>query len=340
MSAGRPGGHDPVLSVRDLTVSFRTRGGRADVVNGLTYDAYPGRTLAIVGESGSGKSVGTLALLGLLPEVARVGGQAVFAGRDLLVSSEDQLRTIRGAGIGMIFQDPMTSLNPVLTVERQIVEALRAHSRLAADAAKRRTVELLDEVGLPDPARRASAYPHQLSGGMRQRVMIAMALAGQPRVLVADEATTALDVTVQAQIIDLIQRVQDEHDTAIIWITHDLGVVAGIADHVLVMYAGRCVEEGTVDQLFTDPQHPYTQGLLGSVPVVDDPRPARQRDDLTTMPGLPPEPTDLPAGCPFYPRCPIKDPRCRDQVPPLLPVDGAGAADAAHRAATYCEREA
>ncbi|HLR94770.1 MAG TPA: ABC transporter ATP-binding protein [Jiangellaceae bacterium] len=342
MSSGRS---EPVLSVRDLNVSFRTRAGRADVVNGLNYDVHAGQTLAIVGESGSGKSVGTLALMGLLPSgVSQVEGQAIFDGGDLLAYSEEQLRKVRGAGVGMVFQDPMTSLNPVLTVERQIVEALRAHGTVDARSARRRTVELLDEVGIPDPARRAKVYPHQLSGGMRQRVMIAIALAGQPQVLIADEATTALDVTVQAQIIELIARVQQENDTAVIWITHDLGVVAGIADHVLVMYAGRCVEEGSVDQLFHDPRHPYTRGLLGSVPVVDDPRSARQRDDLATMPGLPPDPTALPAGCAFYPRCPIKDPTCRDNVPWLRAVHrdkqgGSQGDETTHRAATYCGLE-
>ncbi|NED96950.1 ABC transporter ATP-binding protein [Phytoactinopolyspora alkaliphila] len=324
----------PVLAVRDLRVAFRTPLGLAQVVNGISYDVEPGKTLAIVGESGSGKSVGTLALLGLLPSgVANVDGSAVFAGRELIGLSEDQLRPIRGAGIGMVFQDPMTSLNPVLTVGRQIVEAIRAQGTASKGAARARAGELLAEVGIPDPASRLDAYPHQLSGGMRQRVMIAIALAGGPKVLIADEATTALDVTVQAQILELIQRLQEEHGTGVVWITHDLGVVAGIADHVLVMYAGRCVEEGNVDELFDRPVHPYTRGLLGAMPLVDDPRPARDRDPLATMPGLPPDPVALPPGCAFYPRCPVRaDTRCADEVPPLVSVAGSGDA---HRAATF-----
>ncbi|NEE03681.1 ABC transporter ATP-binding protein [Phytoactinopolyspora halotolerans] len=325
---------EPVLSVRDLNVGFRTSRGLAHVVNGISYDVQPGETLAIVGESGSGKSVGTLALLGLLPPgVAKVSGSAVFAGEELIGRSEEKLRPIRGAGIGMVFQDPMTSLNPVLTVGRQIVEAVRAHGPMPKAAARARAEELLAEVGIPDPRSRADAFPHQLSGGMRQRVMIAIALAGDPKVLIADEATTALDVTVQAQIIELIGRLQSEHSTGVIWITHDLGVVAGIADHVLVMYAGRCVEEGSVDELFDRPVHPYTRGLLGSMPLVDDPRPARERDPLSTMPGLPPDPVRLPPGCSFYPRCTIRaDERCRTEVPPLVPI--AGSSDR-HRAATF-----
>ncbi|AYY12743.1 ABC transporter ATP-binding protein [Actinobacteria bacterium YIM 96077] len=323
----------PVLSVRDLRVAFRTPRGLARVVNGLSYDVEPGRTLAIVGESGSGKSVGALALLGLLPgDVARISGSAVFDGYELIGRDEEEMRAVRGAGVGMVFQDPATSLNPVLTVGRQLVEALRAHASMPKDVARARAEELLAEVGIPDPRSRLEAYPHQLSGGMRQRVMIAIALAGQPRVLIADEATTALDVTVQAQILDLLMRLQKEHSTGVIWITHDLGVVAGIADHVLVMYAGRCVEEGSVDALFERPVHPYTRGLLGATPVVDDPRPARERDLLVTMPGLPPDPVELPEGCAFYPRCPVRaDVRCRTEEPPLASVAG----DPGHRAATF-----
>jgi oligopeptide/dipeptide ABC transporter ATP-binding protein len=323
-----------VLSVRDLRVSFRTPRGLARVVNGISYDVEPGKTLAIVGESGSGKSVGTLALLGLLPAgVANVSGSAMFDGRELIGLSENQLRHVRGAGIGMVFQDPMTSLNPVLTVGRQIIEAIRAQGTASKSAARARAGELLAEVGIPDAASRLDAYPHQLSGGMRQRVMIAIALAGGPKVLIADEPTTALDVTVQAQILDLIERLQEEHGTGVVWITHDLGVVAGIADHVLVMYAGRCVEEGNVDELFDRPVHPYTRGLLGAMPLVDDPRPARERDPLVTMPGLPPDPVALPPGCAFYPRCAVRaDARCGSEAPPLVPVAGSGDR---HRAATF-----
>lgn len=328
-----------VLAVRDLSVAFRTRRGLARVVSGLSYAVSPGETVAIVGESGSGKSVSALALLGLLPHgVAEVTGSAVFGGAELIGLPEDALRSVRGAGIGMVFQDPMTSLNPVLTVERQLAEALRAHGTVADREVRSRATELLDVVGIPDPAARLRAYPHQLSGGMRQRVMIAIALAGEPRVLVADEATTALDVTVQAQIIELVVRLQKEHDMAVVWITHDLGVVAGIADRVLVLYAGRCVEEGPVDAVFDRPAHPYTRGLLGAVPVVDDPRSARQRDRLATMPGLPPDPVALPPGCAFYPRCPVRaDERCARELPPLTDV---GDGQDGHRAASFYAREA
>ncbi len=328
-----------VLAVRDLNVAFRTRRGLARVVSGLSYDVSPGQTVAIVGESGSGKSVSALALLGLLPRgVTRVTGSAVFGETELIGLPEERLRSVRGAGIGMVFQDPMTSLNPVLTVERQIAEALRAHGTVAERDVRSRATELLDVVGIPDPAARLKAYPHQLSGGMRQRVMIAIALAGEPRVLVADEATTALDVTVQAQIIELVTRLQKEHAMGVVWITHDLGVVAGMADHVLVMYAGRCVEEGPVDSVFGRPAHPYTRGLLGALPIVDDPRSARQRDQLATMPGLPPDPVALPPGCAFYPRCPVRaDERCATEVPSL--VDVGDVADG-HRVASFYAGEA
>lgn len=323
----------PLLTVDDLHVAFRTRRGPARVVNGLSFELHPGRTLAVVGESGSGKSVSSLALLGLLPGTADVSGSAIFDGDELIGRSEEELRKVRGAGIGVVFQDPMTSLNPVLTIERQIGEALRAHEKVSDDGVRSRAAELLTEVGIPDAAARLRAFPHQLSGGMRQRVMIAIALAGNPKVLIADEATTALDVTVQAQILELIEKLQDEHGMGVVWITHDLGVVAGIADHVVVMYAGRCVEEGAVDELFGRPAHPYTRGLLGALPVVDDPRPARERDELVTMPGLPPDPVALPPGCAFHPRCPVRaDARCATEPPPLSPVPGSAAA---HRAATF-----
>jgi oligopeptide/dipeptide ABC transporter ATP-binding protein len=327
-----------VLAVADLSVAFRTPRGMARVVNDLSYKVDAGQTLAIVGESGSGKSVSALALLGLLPKtVAQVSGSAVFAGQELVGLGEEALRAVRGAGIGMIFQDPMTSLNPVLTVERQIGEALRAHANVSDKAVRSRARELLQEVGIPDADARLRAYPHQLSGGMRQRVMIAIALAGEPEVLIADEATTALDVTVQAQILELVEGVQNQHGMAVVWITHDLGVVAGMADHVLVMYAGRCVEEGSVDVVFEHSAHPYTRGLLGALPVVDDPRPARERGPLATMPGLPPDPASLAPGCAFYPRCPIRaDERCASEVPPLVEVaDGDG-----HWAATFYPLEA
>lgn len=322
-----------VLEVEDLRVDLRTPRGTAHVVNGLSYTVGPGETVAVVGESGSGKSVSVLALLGLLPErTATVTGRALLQGEDLLTMAPERLRQVRGPGVGMVFQDPMTSLNPVLTVGRQLTEGLRAHGSVSKAAARARAVELLGEVGLPDPGRAVDRYPHELSGGMRQRVVIAMALANSPALLVADEATTALDVTVQAQIIDLVERLQAEQGTGVIWITHDLGVVAGIADRVLVMYGGRCVEDGTVDDVLERPVHPYTRGLLGALPdlaTADD-------ADLATIPGTPPAPTDLPAGCVFWPRCPVRgDARCETEQPPLTVV-GAGTAGLPHRAATWC----
>ena len=318
----------PVLSVQDLTVRFRTRRGPARVVNGVSWDLHKGETLAIVGESGSGKSVSVMSLLGLVPTPpAEVEGSAHFAGRNLIGMAAAELRAIRGPGIGMVFQDPMTSLNPVLTVGRQVTEVLEAHLGLRGQAADDRAVELLDLVGIPSPRSRLSSYPHELSGGMRQRVMIAIGLACDPDVLIADEATTALDVTIQAQIIELIGRLQQELGMAVVWISHDLGVVAGIADRVLVMYAGRIVEEAPVDQLFARPQHPYTRGLLGSLPVL-----GQRRVDLAVIPGLPPDPAALPPGCPFHPRCTYRlDERCASEVPPLR------AAGPDHRAATFYE---
>src|SRR3712207_134114 len=252
----------PVLEVEDLRVRLRTPRGPAEVVNGLSYTVAPGETVAVVGESGSGKSVSVLALMGLLPaRVATVSGRALLDGEDLLRMSPERLRQVRGPGIGMVFQDPMTSLNPVLTIGRQLVEGIRAHGEVSKAAARERAAGLLAEVGLPDPQRALDRYPHELSGGMRQRVVIAIALSNSPALLIADEATTALDVTVQAQILDLVEGLQSEHGTGVVWITHDLGVVAGIADRVLVMYGGRCVEDGTVDDVLERPAHPYTRGL-------------------------------------------------------------------------------
>ncbi|WP_380165344.1 ABC transporter ATP-binding protein [Jannaschia sp. R86511] len=325
----------PALQVRDLHVSFPTSRGPARVVRGLDLAVDPGETLAVVGESGSGKSVSMLAVLGLLPASATVTGSATLAGREVLGASEQDLRSLRGPGVGMVFQDPMVSLNPVLTVRRQLLEGLRAHAgrdgaRRGKDALLARARQLLDEVGLPDPDRALRAYPHQLSGGQRQRVMIAIALAHDPAVLVADEATTALDVTVQAQILGLVRRLQDEHGTAVVWITHDLGVVAGIADRVAVMYSGRVVETGTTDALFAAPTHPYTRGLLASLPDIDDPATGAARDDLTAMPGLPPDPVDPPAGCAFAPRCPVAHPDCVGQPQQLREVAPG------HEAATRC----
>ncbi|GAA4988081.1 ABC transporter ATP-binding protein [Kineococcus glutinatus] len=334
----------PVLDVRDLRVRLRTPAGEARVVNGLDYAVHAGETVAVVGESGSGKSVSVLALLGLLPRTATVTGTAQFEGRDLLAMSDAQLRTVRGNGIGMVFQDPMTSLNPVLTVGRQITEGLRAHGELSRRQAAERAAELLADVGLPEPRRALERYPHELSGGMRQRVVIAIALSGEPRLLVADEATTALDVTVQAQILDLVARLQAERGTAVVWITHDLGVVAGTADRVLVMYGGRCVEDGGVDDVFERPAHPYTRGLLGALPArLGAALDSARAPDLVTVPGTPPLPTELPDGCVFWARCPLRsDPRCEHEQPPLAPVGPRGAPPGAppgalvHRAATWC----
>ncbi len=327
----------PLLEVEDLRVRLRTPRGPADVVNGLSYTVGAGETVAVVGESGSGKSVSVLALLGLLPpRVATVTGRAVLQGEDLLTMEPERLRQVRGPGAGMVFQDPMTSLNPVLTVGRQLVEGIRAHGDVDKAAARRRAADLLAEVGLPDPVGALDRYPHELSGGMRQRVVIAIALCNSPALLIADEATTALDVTVQAQIIDLVEKLQAERGTGVIWITHDLGVVAGIADRVLVMYGGRCVEDGTVDDVLENPVHPYTRGLLGALPDLAQPAVDGVVPDLATVPGVPPSPTDLPEGCVFWPRCPVRgDARCETEQPPLAVI---GSADVVlpHRAATWC----
>jgi peptide/nickel transport system ATP-binding protein len=325
-----------LLEVANLNVRFATPDGEVHAVRDLSFALEQGETLGIVGESGSGKSQTVMSLVGLLAANGRATGTAHFAGRDLLAMQAKELRTVRGRKIARIFQDPMTSLNPVLTVGKQIVEGLLAHGDLSKQAARRRAAELLGEVGLPDPERALDRYPHELSGGMRQRVVIAVALSNSPALLIADEATTALDVTVQAQIIDLVEKLQADHGTGVIWITHDLGVVAGIADRVLVMYGGRCVEDGTVDDVLEHPAHPYTRGLLGSLPDLAAPvGPGGEVPDLTTVPGLPPPPTDLPAGCVFWPRCPVRgDARCETEQPPLVQLgDGGGLP---HRAATWC----
>ncbi len=335
----------PLLEVEDLRVRLRTPRGTAHVVNGLSYSVGAGETVAVVGESGSGKSVSVLALMGLLPaRTATVTGRAVLQGEDLLSMLRERLRQVRGPGVGMVFQDPMTSLNPVLTVGRQLVEGIRAHTDVNKATARRRAAELLGEVGLPDPVGALDRYPHELSGGMRQRVMIAIALSNSPALLIADEATTALDVTVQAQIIDLIEKLQAEHGTGVVWITHDLGVVAGIADRVLVMYGGRCVEDGTADDVLERPRHPYTRGLLGALPDLAQARTGGEPVELATVPGTPPPPTDLPPGCVFWPRCPVRsDPRCETEQPPLVEVgDGlyghkGREGGLPHRAATWCE---
>ena len=308
----------PVLAVRDLRVSFPSEAGRVDAVRGVDFDLLPGRTLGIVGESGSGKSATSLAVMGLLPEYATVSGSIALNGRELMGLDDRQLSTIRGRELGMVFQDPMSSLTPIFSVGRQLVEALQIHQHLERAVARKRAVELLDLVGIPDAAARARSFPHEFSGGMRQRVVIAMAMANDPRVIIADEPTTALDVTVQAQILEVLQLARAETGAALILVTHDLGVVAGTADDVMVMYAGRPVEKAPVDELFGRPRMPYTIGLLGAVPRVD----ATAGTPLVPITGSPPM-GDLPAGCPFAPRCPISVARCADGEPELAPVPGA-----------------
>ena len=305
---------EPLLSVQDLEVRFWTSRGTVHAVNGVSFDVAPGETLGIVGESGCGKSVTSLALLGILPRAGRATkGEARFEGRDLLTLSQDELRKIRGREIAMIFQDPMTSLNPVLTVGRQIREALETHFHLDRKAADARATELLDQVGIPSPDLRLKDYPHQFSGGMRQRAMIAMALACEPKLLIADEPTTALDVTIQAQILDLLRQLVAETNAALILITHDLGVVAGMCERVNVMYAGMFMETGSAEQLFGRPRHPYTLGLLQSVPRLD----AARKRRLQPIEGMPPNMLRAPAMCPFAPRCRYEVPASREQVPPL-----------------------
>jgi oligopeptide transport system ATP-binding protein len=309
---------EPLLSVKDLRVQFWTRRGTIHAVNGISFDIAPGETLGIVGESGCGKSVTALALLGILARAGRVAsGTAGFGGRDLLKLSDRELRSVRGREIAIIFQDPMTSLNPVLTVGRQIREALETHFGLSRGAANARAVELLDRVGIPHAKERAGDYPHQFSGGMRQRAMIAMALACKPKLLIADEPTTALDVTIQAQILDLLRELVREESTALILITHDLGVVAGMCERVNVMYAGLFMETGAADQLFDSPRHPYTLGLLESIPRLDAPRKAR----LKPISGAPRNMLSPPAACPFQPRCRFEVEESRQQVPPLVEVE-------------------
>jgi oligopeptide/dipeptide ABC transporter ATP-binding protein len=321
--AARPGGPagnggDVLLDVRDLTVDFRIHGETVHAVRGISYAVRRGEALGLVGESGSGKSVSALALLGLLPSPpAVVTGSAVFEGRDLLSLAGPALRRVRGGQVGIVFQDPLSSLNPVLTIGRQIREALELHRGLRGRAAEDRAVELLDLVGIPDPRGRLSQYPHEFSGGMRQRAMIAAALAPEPSLLIADEPTTALDVTVQAQLLELFGRLREELGMTIVMITHDLGVVAGLVDRVNVMYAGRIVESSDAEALLERPRHPYTLGLIRSVPRIDRAREA----NLVPIGGAPPDPRGEPAGCPFRPRCAFAFDRCGER-PPLLEVPG------------------
>jgi oligopeptide transport system ATP-binding protein len=305
-----------VLEVKDLVTRFHTPEGIVYAVNGVSFSLDEGETLAIVGESGSGKSVTMLTLMQLIPtppgEV--LSGEAIFLGHDLLKMSADEIRHVRGAQIAMIFQDAMTSLNPVITIGKQLMEPMLIHLGVTKEQAKNRSIELLRMVGIPRPEGRLDDYPHQFSGGMRQRVMIAMALACTPQVLIADEPTTALDVTIQAQIVDLVKRLRQELGMAIIWITHDLGIVAGMAKRVMVMYAGFIVERAPVHELYRNPQHPYTRGLLGSLPRIDA---GDQR--LTNIKGLPPDMLHPPQGCPFAVRCPYVFEQCKEN-PPLLPI--------------------
>jgi peptide/nickel transport system ATP-binding protein len=317
--AGRNEPRERVLEVDNLQTYFYTRGGLVKAVDGVSFTLGKGETLAIVGESGCGKSVTSLSLMRLVSEPGRiVGGSVVLDGQDLVGLDESTMRTIRGNQISMIFQEPMTSLNPVMTIGRQIGEALTLHQGMSQKAALRRAVEMLQLVGIPEPAQRIKEYPHQLSGGMRQRAMIAMALACNPKVLIADEPTSALDVTIQAQILELINKLQREFGTALILITHDLGVVAETAERVIVMYAGRKVEEASVGDLFEHPMHPYTRGLMNSIPRLALMRreagPAVER--LQEIPGIVPALTNLPQACTFAPRCAFADDKCRGQFPP------------------------
>ncbi len=313
-----PDGAPPVLDVRGLKTVFRTRGGEVHAVNSVSFDLRPGELLGVVGESGSGKSVTMMSLIGLLPQPPADirAGEVFLAGRDILKVDPEELRAIRGRQIGFIFQDPMTSLNPVYTVGMQIMEPLRVHLGLSKAQAETRAAELLDLVGIPDARKRLKSYPHQFSGGMRQRVMIAIALACDPKVLIADEPTTALDVTIQAQILELVRDLRQKLGMAIIWITHDLGVIAGIADRVMVMYGGQVVEQAPVAELFAHPRHPYTRALLQTIPHLTGSRSAR----LRVIEGQPPIMSGPPEACPFRARCTHAFDRCHLENPERRPV--------------------
>jgi oligopeptide transport system ATP-binding protein len=315
-----PDGASPVLDVRGLKTVFKTRGGEIHAVNSVSFHLRPGELLGVVGESGSGKSVTMMSLIGLLPSPpAEVrGGEVLLGGRDLLKLAPRDLQAVRGAKVGFVFQDPMTSLNPVFTVGNQIMEPLMKHMGMTKAQATDRAAELLDLVGIPDARKRLKSYPHQFSGGMRQRVMIAIALACDPDVLIADEPTTALDVTIQAQIIELVKELRQKLGMAIVWITHDLGVIAGIADRVMVMYGGQVVEQAPVKQLFANPQHPYTRALLKTVPALTGARAAR----LEVIQGQPPLLQGEPTACPFRARCAHAHPRCEAENPARRAIDG------------------
>jgi peptide/nickel transport system ATP-binding protein len=313
----------PLLEVKDLKVHFPTDDGLVKAVDGVSYSLSPGDTLGIVGESGSGKSVSSLTVMGLINrKQANISGEVMFQGQDLLTLPRDEMRTIRGAKISMIFQDPMTSLHPFYKVGFQIAEAILEHQDISKREAMDQAVEMLKKVNIPHPKDRADQYPHEFSGGMRQRAMIAMALALNPDVLIADEPTTALDVTVQAQILDLIDRLKSEFNAAVIIITHDLGVVAEHCDNIMVMYAGKAAEFGNTDDIYYKPLHPYTWGLLSSIPRLDE----AKQERLNPIRGLPPSLILVPPGCAFHPRCPYRFDPCDRDVPALLPVDGHHAA--------------
>src|SRR6266850_6615277 len=307
-----------LLEVRNLQTQFVTRSGVVRAVDDVSWDVDEGETVALVGESGCGKSVSALSIMRLVagPAGRIAGGPILFKGRDLLQLSEEEMRHVRGREIAMVFQEPMTSLNPVLTIARQLTEGLEIHLKMSPPDARRRSIELLGMVGIPDPERRLGQYPHQFSGGMRQRMMIAMALACNPALVLADEPTTALDVTIQAQILELMKDLSRQRGIAVVLITHNLGVVARYADRVNVMYAGKLVEQGSARDVYSDPRHPYTVGLLRSIPRLDEPRKAT----LHPIGGQPPDLMHLPPGCAFAPRCPYAIDRCQTEVPPLMPV--------------------
>ena len=308
------------LQIKDLTTRFYTEDGVVYAVNGVSYSLEEGEILGVVGESGCGKSVHALSIMGLIPsppgKIER--GEVVFNGRDLLKASQNELRDVRGSQIAMVFQDPMTSLNPVFTIGFQITEALSIHKGMDNEEAREVAGDLLEQVGIPDAHSRLDDYPHQFSGGMRQRAMIAMALSCDPKLLIADEPTTALDVTIQAQIVDLVKRLQEDLGMAVMWITHDLGVVAELAQNINVMYAGYIVERGSARDIFKRTRHPYTLGLLGSLPRLDE----APGTELVAIPGLPPDLLSLPKGCPFVFRCMYAVDRCLEEMPPIEPTDG------------------
>lgn len=310
---------EPILTIDDLHTYFRTDDGIVRAVDGVSFSLEQGETLGIVGESGSGKSVTCLSAMRLVPSPPAYfpKGKVIFKGRDLLTLSKREMRDLRGNEISMIFQDPMSSLNPFLKISRQLTEVLEVHKNISRRDARKAAIEMLERVGIPAPAKRIDDYPHQFSGGMRQRVMIAIALLCEPKLLIADEPTTALDVTIQAQILDLIEELKTKFGTSVIFITHDLGVVAGIADRLAVMYAGRIVEQGTTEEVFENPRHPYTRGLLASIPRLDE-----RSEELQVVPGLPPDLSALPSGCAFHPRCSLAVDKCKEEYPDKISFGG------------------